>query len=257
MIMEENVYEISLGEMFRVAIKHWWIILIAAVLGAALAFTYVSFFVAPTYSTNAKVGITTANMSDYQQTLVGNSIAKEGSEILTGNITLGKAAEMLNASEEAKKFGKKYTWTELAGMIKAVASEESRYFDVQVTSPDPYEAKVVCDYVVEAFCKVLVEKDMMNGAEGMVIHNPEVPRSPSSPNRTLTVILGALAGLVLSFGAILVVHFSKDSLEGEDWLIDAYKDKIPMLAVIPDANTAGKSYRKYYAKHRYGYTPKA
>ena len=72
----------------------------------------------------------------------------------------------------------------------------------------------------------------------------------------------ALVGVVLSFGALLVIHFLKDALDGEDWLIDTFKDSIPMLAVIPDANSPGRGYRKYSVgdgyryKYQYTYTPK-
>ena len=244
--MEENVYEISVGQIFRIALKHWWVILIALVLGAAIALVYVSFFVTPSYTTYAKVGIKTENMSDYQSTLVANSIAQEGSDIIVSNITLQRAADYLNADKNASKY-RVYTPDNLLSMLKTSIPSESRFFDVEIRSTDPNEAKIVCDAVVKAFCDVLVENDVMDGAEGKIIHNPVVPKAPSSPNKTLTVILGMLIGFVLSFGAILVAYFIKDALDGEDWLIDSYKDKIPMLSVIPDSESSGKGYRKYYS----------
>ena len=69
---------------------------------------------------------------------------------------------------------------------------------------------------------------------------------------TMEGTCGALVGAILSIAAILIVYFSKDALDGEDWLIETYKDKLPMLAVIPDANSQSKSYRKKYANYGYG-----
>ena len=251
--MEEKVYEVSLGQLFRVALKHWWVILLAVVVGVAIAFAYVSFFVQPMYTTFAKVGVNNVNMSAYQDALAGQYVANDSASIITGNVTLEKAASKLNESEEAKPFGKIYTAAGLATMIKTTASQESRYFDVQVTSDNPVEAKVVCSYIVEAFREVLEEYNVMDGADGIIIHKPVTPTAPSSPNKTLSIVLGALIGFVLSFGVLLVIHFAKDALDGEDWLIEVYNEKIPMLAVIPDANSSGKSYRKYSKKYGYGY----
>ena len=249
-IMSENVYEISVGQVFRIALKHWWIILAAALLGAVIAFGYVTLFVTPSYMTFAKVGVNNVQMSSYQDFITGQTIAKESSDILTSNITLEKAAAKLNADPNLSRV---YTPDNILAMIRTRTTEQSRYFDVEVYSTDPNEAKIVCQTVVDTFCEVLAEENVMFGGEGKVIHHPVVPKAPSSPNTTLTVIIGVLVGLVISFVVLLVIHFSKDALDGEDWLIDSYKDKIPMLAVIPDANMSGKSYRKYYSKHQYGY----
>lgn len=248
--MEENTYEISIGQMFRIAFKHWWVILIAAALGAVIAFGYVTLFVTPSYKTFAKVGVTNVEMTSYQDVIAGQSIAQESADILTSNITLYKAAEKLNADPASSKV---YTPDSLLAMIKTKTSDKSRYFDVEVKSNDPEEAKRVCQTVVDTFCEILDKENVMFGGEAKLIHSPVVPNAPSSPNVTISVIIGVLVGFVISFAALLIAYFAKDSLDGEDWIIETYKDKIPMLAVIPDANMSSRTYRNYYSKHQYGY----
>lgn len=255
--MEERNYEVSIGQLARIALKHWWVILIAVALGVAVAFFYVSFFVTPMYTTYAKVGVNNVNMSAYQEYIGGHTVSKDCETIITSNGTLEMAAESLNSSEEAAKFGKVYTHQSLLAMMKTSGTEQSRYIEVKVTSDNPEEAKIICDHIIAAFSRYLDKEDPLNGAEGQVIHHPDMPTAPSSPNKTLTVVLGALIGFVLSFGALLVVYFAKDALDGEDWLIESYRDRIPMLSVIPDANSSGKSYKKYSSKYGYGYSPKA
>lgn len=247
--MEEKVYEVSLGQLFRIALKHWWIILVAIVLGVAVAFVYVSYFVTPEYTTNALVGVNNLEMTSYQDMVAGHTTAKDSAKIIMGNIVLGKAAQMLNSSSEAAVADKVYSAESLAKMIKATGSDESRYIDVNVTSGNPEEARIVCSYVIKAFCMVLEEEDILSGAEGRIIHDPITPTAPSSPNKTLSAVLGALIGLILSFGTLIVIHFSKDSLESEEWLIETYKEKIPMLAVVPDANGSSHGYGRYTRKY--------
>lgn len=255
--MEERNYEVSIGQLCRVAIKHWWVIVIAIILGAALAVCYVSFLATPVYTTHAKVGVSNVNMSAYQEYIGGQTVSKDCETIITSNGTLEMAAESLNKSEEAAKFGKVYTHQSLSAMMETSGTDQSRYIEVKVTSDNPEEAKIICDHILAAFSKYLEEENPLNGAEGQVIHHPDLPTAPSSPNKSLTVILGALIGFVLSLGALLVAYFAKDALDGEDWLIDSYREHIPMLSVIPDADSSGKSYKKYSSKYGYGYSPKA
>ncbi len=255
--MEERNYEVSLGQLCRVALKHWWVILIAVILGVALAVCYVSFLATPMYTTYGRVGVNNINMSAYQDSLMGQTVAMDCETIIVSNGTLEMAAEALNKNEDAAKFGKVYTHQSLFGMMQTTASDKSRYIEVKVTSDNPEEAKIICDHILAAFSQYLEKEDPLNGAEGQVIHHPDLPVAPSSPNKSLTVVLGALIGFVLSFGALLVVYFAKDALDGEDWLIDNYREHIPMLSVIPDADSSGKNYRKYSSKYGYGYNPKA
>ena len=255
--MEERNYEVSLGQLCRVALKHWWVILIAVILGVVLAVCYVSFLATPMYTTHAKVGVSNLNMSAYQEYIGGQTVSKDCETIITSNGTLEMAAESLNKSEEAAKFGKVYTHQSLVAMMQTSGTDQSRYIEVKVTSDNPEEAKMICDHILIAFSRYLEEENPLNGAEGQVIHHPDLPTAPSSPNKSLTVILGALIGFVLSLGALLVAYFAKDALDGEDWLIDSYREHIPMLSVIPDADSSGKSYKKYSSKYGYGYSPKA
>ena len=246
--MEENVYEVSFLQLIRVVMRHWWIILIAVLLGVALAVSYVKFFMEPTYTTYAKVGVTTPEMSEYQQALLGNSLANESADILVSNITLQKAADKLNEYYETEK----YTPDKIYSMLKTETYEKSRYFDVTVKSSNRDEAKKVCEYVVESFEEVLAEENFFNEAEGKVIHHPDEAKL-SSTSTLLAAVIGGLVAFALSFGVLMVVNFAKDALDGEDWLIEAYRDKIPMLSIIPDANGAGRAYRRYYSKYGYRY----
>ena len=70
---------------------------------------------------------------------------------------------------------------------------------------------------------------------------------------TTNTVLGAIIGLVISLGVLLVIGFFKDSIDGEDFLVSVYGDKIPVLAVLPDANTSSAYYKRYAKKYGYGY----
>ena len=71
---------------------------------------------------------------------------------------------------------------------------------------------------------------------------------------TTKSLLGAAIGLLLSAIFFFVYDaIINDTLQSDEWMADAFKDEIPLLAVIPDVNYAGgKGYRRYkYYRHSY------
>ncbi len=255
--MEEKSYSISVAQLFFMVLKRWWIVVIAVVVGAGSLLAYSKFIAEPMYKTKAMLGVTIVDsMSDYQQTLIGNTIAKESSEILTANITLERAANLLN-----QKSDRTYTADMLRAMIVTTTSTESRYFTVTVESNSPTEAKLICDTVTQSFCDVLVDENLMKGAEGRIIHHAVVPSSQSSPNVLANTVIGALLGLIVSAAVLIMIGFFNDVIDSEDWLVATFKDEMPVLAVIPDAEAplGGRKYRNYTRKYGYrysGYAPK-
>ncbi len=255
--MNENNYGVSVSQILKPALKRWWVILIATVLGAVLLFGYTYFFVEPMYTSTARIGIKVINdnMSAYNDSLTGQKVANECSDILLSDITLDRVTEELNKPVLSKSSGTSVTYTngKLRGMITTIIDPDTRYFDVNVKGNDPEEVKRVCETVINAFCDVLKEKKLINEAEGIILNYPQVPTGPSSPNLTLNVVIGAMLGAIISLAVFVVIGFFKDSIDGEDWLISEYKDRIPMLAVIPDANSSSGGYKKYAKRYGYGY----
>ena len=253
-IMVNNVNEISTGKIFTVAFKRWWIIVLSMVLCAVLMFVYSQFIATPEYMSSAKLGVTNVNMSAYQDSIMGQSLAKECSDILMSDITLERAAERLNSYSFPENGGKPYRVYDnktLKKMISTVIHTETRYFEMNVTSPDAEEAKIVCDFVAKAFCVALEEENLMNGALGTIIDYPDKPNSPASPNVLINTVMGAIVGIVVAVFALIICWLNKDEIEGEDWLVETYSSNIPLLSVIPDANSASSKYGKYMNKYAY------
>ena len=254
--MEENVYGITLSQLMKTVFKYWWIIVVATVVIAILFFTYTNFFVTPTYSTYAKLSVNSDAMSIYQDFVSGQAMSKDYAEIVKSNVTLQYAADKLNNYSFPENNGvpyREYSANIISKMISVETVENSRFFDVVVTSQYPEETKIIADKIIEAFCERLKNENIIRGGEGSVLNQPTVPTTMSSPNIVANTILGAVVGFVLSFGVLLVVGLARDDLDSEEWLINIYGEKIPLLAVIPNAKSTGRGYR--YAKYSYYCSP--
>ena len=254
--MTSDSKTLSLGQLIRPIITNWWIVLIATLVGAAAMFVYTHYLDTPKYSSTAKIGVNYVEMSEYQNAVMGQTISTECAEILVSNVTLNSAADRLNAYSFPENGGKPYrtyTYDNIRSMIKTTTTNQSRYFTVEVTAPDPKEAKIVCEIITKTFCDIVAEKDYIKGAEGKIIHEPVEPTKPSSPNLMLRTAFGGIIGLVIAAAVIIAISIFKDIIDGEDWLKETYKEKIPLLAVIPDANSSSGGYKKYARKYGYGY----
>lgn len=258
-MMGSNSYGMSLGQIFSLAIKRWWIILIAVILGAALLFAYTYFLVEPMYTASARIGIRVMDMNAYNESMTGQKVAKDCAFILMSDITLDRVVTELNDAVKEDGSSRNYSNGSLRGMIHTEIDEDTRFFLVHVTSNDPKEAQLVCDLLISAFCDVLDENNFIKDAGGIILNHPTLPSSPSSPNTTSNVMLGAIGGFVLSLAALVALGFLKDTMDSEDTIISAYGEKIPVLAVIPDANSGAAAYKKYSKKYGYvygrGYAP--
>lgn len=254
-----NSYGMSLGQIFSLAIKRWWIILIAVVLGAALLFAYTYFLVEPMYTASARIGIRVMDMNAYNESMTGQKVAKDCAFILMSDITFDMVVNELNGTARKDGTIRNYSNAKLRGMISTEIDEDTRFFRVHVSSSDPEEARLVCESLINAFCVVLDENNFIKDAGGIILNHPTLPSSPSSPNTTSNVILGAAMGFVLSLAALVALSFLKDTMDSEETIISAYGEKIPVLAVIPDANSGAAAYKKYSKKYGYvygrGYAP--
>ena len=261
--MNENKsnYEIDAMQIVSMILKKWWVIITAAVVCAWLAFGYTEFFVTPTYSSSSTLLINGSGSisSAYQQILAGQYQSKDYPYILKANDTLNEVAMELNSYSYPENDGvayNSYTAGILSGMISSEAIEESRIFKIKVTSTNPEEARIVAAAVTKVFVS---RAEAITEAEVEVVDNPVLPRSSVSVGRSRNILLGFAIGVIMGVIYAIVVGLVNDTVESDEWLLQRYSEKIPLLAIIPDAysDSANRYYRSRYKYSReYGYSKK-
>lgn len=257
--MNENKgnYEIDAMHIIGLLLKRWWVILLFVLVFSVAAFGYTSLFVTPTYRSSATLlinGDGSSISSAYQQILAGQYQSKDYPHILKANDTLTESAKRLNEYDFPTNGGKPYrtyTASVLKGMITSEAVEESRIFCINVVSTDPEEARIVADMVA----KVFIERaEVLTSSDIGVVDNPVASASAISRGYGRNVLIGFAIGLILGFAYAIIVGMTSDSIESEEWLLQSFKDDIPLLSTVPDANSDNKGYYRYkYGSGKYGY----
>lgn len=169
--------------LYRLLEKIHWIILAAAV-GAAAAWFYVTYMVTPIYQATSKIYIagsdTTISLSDLQ---LGSTLATDYQEVFK----IWHIHEMVD-----ERLNLDYSYTKLANMVSVSNPSGSHLLYIYVRSSDPEEARDLADTYAEVVQDYIANK--MELRKPQILEKARVPYSPISPNVRGTVIEGCLGG---------------------------------------------------------------
>lgn len=219
--------EIDLSRLFKALWKHLVVLILAAILGAALFFTYAKFFVTPMYKASAvmyvnnssSTGSSTVTNSDLtaSQSLVDSYIV-----ILMTKLTLEEAIEQAELP---------YTYEELYEMVSASSVNDTEFFSITVTSADPEEAALIANTLAVLLPNRIAS--VIEGTSATIADSASTPTEKSSPNVTKYTAVGLLLGLLIAAGVVIVRELTDDEIHQDGDLLQMYPD-IPVLASIPD-----------------------
>lgn len=238
----EEYIEIDLMRLVKALWRHAVAIGLAMILGGGAGLWLARYVVPAKYQASAllyvnnssfSVGSTSISLSDLSasQTLVETYIA-----ILNTRLTLNDVIE---------RAGLDYSFGELRSMINAKAVNGTEIFEVTVTSENPEETERIANTIVEVLPDKIAQ--IVDGSSVRTVDLAVVPEKRHSPSYTKFVMMGAMVGLLLSSGIVVIRELLDDQVRGEEELLQGYN--LPVLAAIPDLLTAqtGRGYSSYYA----------
>lgn len=225
---QQNEYiEIDLLRLLRAVWRHMALVVLAAILCGGAAFAAARYLVpvkyqasTPLYVNNSaiSVGSTSISLSDLSasQSLVETYIV-----ILNTRLTLNEVVE---------KAGVDYSFTKMKKMVEAEALNGTEIFEVTVTSRDAEEAARIANTIA----RILPDKiaQIVDGSSVRTVDWAVVPEKPYSPSYPKYAVIGALAGLLLSVGAVVLRELMDDQIHSEEDLLQTYS--LPLLAMETD-----------------------
>lgn len=225
--------EIDLLELFGVLWKKAWIILLSAIIAGSACYywsyrhLYTSYRSSGMlYVNNSAVSLGSAKLSISSGDIKAvNNLMDTYSVILTSRTTL---------EEIKQETGLSYTVEELREMIETETVGETAIFKVSVTTSNPE----LSAHVTNSILQVLPGKIMsvVEGSSVQIVDYATTGEAVMSANPIKSAIIGALIGLVLSSGIIIVASLLDTKIRGEEFLLETYKD-IPILTSVPDLSS--------------------
>ena len=208
--IQDDEVTIDLMELFSTLWAKKTIIILSAVFMALVAFVGTKMFVTPKYTSVTKLFVMTKNddtsaSATYADLQTGSMLTKDYMELVKSRPVLEKTISKLKLDVEPE---------ELAEMITTETPTDTRIMSISVTDDDPKEAKQIADILRKAVSVQITE--IMSADSVNTVEEGNLPTSPSSPNVKKNMMLGALLGLVISMGLIVLISILDDTVKTPD-----------------------------------------
>lgn len=215
--------EIDLIEMLHALKKRALIIVAVMLVGAVFAGVYTKMLITPVYRATSTMLVLTkettlTSLADLQ---LGSQLTKDYSMLITSRTVLQEVIDNL---------GLNMSYGALESSVSINNPSDTRILEISVVNSDPELAKELADELADVASGYIGDK--MEVVPPKIIEEAEVPQGPISPNMNKNVMMGALAGLVLAMGVVILISFMDDSIKSEDD-IENYLG-MSTLASIPD-----------------------
>ena len=228
--MEEKRFdeeiEIDLLELIGVLWEKAVWIISSTVLFALIALLATQFLITPMYESTASIYIInrqssstgSASSSDLS---AATSLTYDFEEMVTTNLVLEPTIRKLNLD---------LTTGQLKQRITVNNPKNTRILEITVTDEDPKRAKRIVDTLADISADAIV--DVMEIEKVNSIDKGVVAKNPSSPNTMKNTAIGAMGGMVLACG-IVVMKFLLDDTIKTDEDVERYLG-VSVLGSIPD-----------------------
>lgn len=234
--MEKNQeVEIDLKRLAGLLLNKAWLIGLVAVACAVLVFMGTWLFVTPKYQSTIMF-------------YINNSVNPTGGTITSSDMSAARGLvqsyaiilstrETLNEVIDCADLNRSYT--ELQGMVKAEAVDDTEILKVVITGTDPAEVEAIAD----AITYVLPERssNIIDGSSVKIVTGASLPTAPSSPNYSQSALIGFLLGFLAVVAVIVLRDVLDSTIRGEEDVSRASEH--PILAAVPDMEGQSKNSR--------------
>lgn len=237
----ETEEKLDLFHIFSVLWHRAWLVVLAGILAAAIAFGWSTYTAPELYSSTATVYVNDPTNYGFS---IGN-ITTARSLVQTYLVLLRNRTTLEMVLKAADREGV-YTYTQLNGMISASAIDETEVFSITVTTNNPEEAARLANAIVDIL-PVRIE-EIMDGASMRLVDSAIPNYNRIGTNITRNTIIGFVLGVLLMSVLLVVLDMLNDVIRDESHILQTYD--IPILARVPDLmeDTSG-----HYGYYKYGY----
>lgn len=194
----------------------WWLPLIGLLVGAASGLV-LSLLQTPKYTSQTQLFVSVSGTESTSEAFQGSQFSQERvssyARLVAGEELAGRVVDRLGLEEAP---------VTISDQIAATVVTDTVLIDVTVTDPSAERAQLIADAVGDEFTSFVTELESTEGGgaspvQVRVTDEPEVAETPSSPQPSRNVALGALVGLLLGTGlAILRARLDRTVKDPDD-----------------------------------------
>ena len=222
--------EFDLVELFYRLMEKLKYIILAAVICATIAGVWVNHFVTPMYTATSKLYVlntndSVLNLSDLQ---LGNYLAADYMDVFSNWHVHERVIERLDLP---------YSYSQISSMISVSNLEGTRIIAISATTDTPELSKSIADAYASVVSEFIAER--MRTDRPTLLQEALLPSYPSSPNKSRTIVLGFLAGMLTVCGIVAVQMKFDDKIRSSEEMKKYFN--VPTLGMIVlQSKAAGK-----------------
>lgn len=212
----------ELRQYFQIAGKWWRLVLVSTLIAAGVGFG-ISTVLPVRYRASISLLVNTRGSAndDYFRLMANLQLAETYKELLTKRPVIETAARSLNLDPR-----------EVEKQIRVQLVPKTSLIELTAEAGDPHLALNLANRVVEAFKELLRESGGSQASQNMSVVEPAtLPLKPSSPPKSLLILVAAIVGFTLATGTIFLVEHLNDALESVE---DIHHNlALPVLTIVP------------------------
>lgn len=222
MMAEEQEREIDMMELFYHLLDHWKMISVFFLVGTILMGAYTKFFMDKQYEAVAKMYVLSSSDS-----VVNLADLQLGSQLTTDYLEVFETHEVTNAVIKNLKLP--YDYDQLQGMLSLSNTSGTRIINIKITSTNPEEAAAIANEFLDVASQYVA--DVMITDRPTTLSVALVPEKAVGPSTVKNAMLGAIMGLALSCGYLVVTFLMDDKVKSAEDITKAAG--IPVFAEVP------------------------
>lgn len=199
----DNEIEIDLKDLFLELLSFWKLILLALVLGGAIAFSVSRFLMVPQYESVAELYVLSkstsiTSLADIQ---AGANLTNDYMVVVKGRPVLEQVIINLNLNE---------TYQSLSNKVTLENPTNSRILRITVRDENPQMAKKIADEIAKVSAAFIAAK--MDQDAPSTIQYGYSDGQPVSPNILKNTAIGVLLGGFLTVAIIVIAYLFNDTI---------------------------------------------
>lgn len=215
--------EIDLSRLFKELKKKAVFIILLTIIGAVISLLVTKFLITKKYESSASIylkpNITESGTIDTNALTANSKMVNNYVLMLQGDTLLEEVTQKLKLKNEKL----------VQNAISVSSAADSEIINVTAKTEDPKLSRDIVDTTVNLFFESM--KDKLDIKNMTILDKPKVEESPVSPSLKKNLILGALLGMLLSCGIVVIEFLLDKRLHSKDD-VESYLE-IPVLAEIP------------------------
>ncbi|MGT2811637.1 capsular biosynthesis protein CpsC [Streptococcus minor] len=222
---EQNSIEIDVLYLLRKLWQKKVLIVFSTVLFGLIALLISIFILKPTYTSSTRIYVanqaTEANNLTAQDLQAGSYLVNDYKEIITSDSVL---------LDVIAREGLTTTPKDLISDIEVVIPVNTRIITISVNSQSPEEAQQLANTLRMIASEKI--KEVTKVEDVTTIEEAKIPETPSSPNISRNVLLGALVGGFLTVVMILLLELVDDRVRRPEDIEEVLG--LVLIGVVPD-----------------------